>query len=149
MLKSIAVTLSISLCACGSKPSDSPAAVVTHSGRQVSIGIYNAGTQDSASGTHYDMLEAVNATIPANVLRAQGSTDQNGLAVGVDFGSFQCYYNGSTGTPSLFTFSSCSNGDVPGSSLSLAQGQRITVWSYNHVNSSDSVVELLIQGESL
>lgn len=144
------IVLAVLAQSCGQAPGNaSPAAQVVVTGpNQVAISVFNAGTQDPAFGTSYTFTSSVDTAVPNVLLRTQGNTDQSGLAVGVDFGVGQCYYNGDKNTPSVFTLSACTNGLVSGSLLSYTSGQTITLWSYVHVNSNDSIVELLLQGET-
>lgn len=138
-----------SLIGCGKAPtSPAPTFVTTNGSKQAVISIYNSGTQDSSMGTQYVMPQAVNATVPSVVLRTQGTTLQSGLGVGVDFGGSigQCYYNADTASQNVFTLTSCTNSMVAGTAIQLKSGQIITLWSYNHVNSNDSIVEIVIQG---
>jgi hypothetical protein len=137
---------------CGQASSSSaPPSSVVVTGKQVVITLYNSGTQDSSMGSTLQLSQVVKATIPAAIIRTQGSTLANGIAVGVDFGSGigQCYYNGNTGAQNVFTLAYCTNGLLANDVVNLAKDSVLVVWSYNHINSSDSIVELVIQGESL
>lgn len=137
---------------CGQAPAPAavPAPSITHTGpKQVYVTVFNSGTQDSSLGTKYVFTEHVTTTVPTVVLRTAGTTDQDGTAVGVDFGPNygQCFYMGYTALPSVFVLGSCSGGLVAGTALDMPVGATVTVWSYVHVCSSDSVVELLLTGE--
>jgi hypothetical protein len=122
-------------------PSVSPSPVV--------ISVFNAGVQDSSLGSQYVVKGSTTVTIPSSLIRTAGQTEEDGIGVGVDFGGlYQCYYAVTTAIPALFTLSQCTGDLVAGSTLQLNADEVVTLWSYAHVNSSDSVVELTLIGES-
>lgn len=115
----------------------------------VVITLLNSGTQDSSLGATYGVTENATVNILSVVLRTQGSTLQSGTGVGVDFGDGnQCYYSGDVNASEVFALMQCTGGLTAGSSVNLVVGQVITLWSYSHVNSPDSVVELVLNGQS-
>lgn len=137
----------VCLTACGKSPT--PVSTTVQTGpHQVLVTVFNSGTQDAAFGTRYHMVVDMMTSIPSTIVRTQGTTLQNGRGVGVDFSGLQCYYDANTQTQNVFTFEACSNGGVPGDKLKYAQGDMVSVWSYNHVVSNDSVVELVLEGET-
>lgn len=139
------------LSGCGSSPQSTPVSQTVSTGpNQVVISVFNSGTQDSSLGATYNVVSNTTTAVPSIVLRTQGTTDQDGIGVGFDFGNGigQCYYSADTTSQNVFTLTACTNGMLAGTSVSLIAGQVITVWAYAHVNSSDSIVELVLQGET-
>ncbi len=145
------ITLGISGCllvltGCGSSP-DAPTGGVTQiSPTQVVVTLVNSGTQDAASGTPLQVNQNISTTVPAVVLQLSGSVEHAGIGAGIDFGNGvgQCYYHANMGSSNIL--SSCTNGLVSGSPISLVSGQTLTMWSYVHVLSDDSSVEAVLQG---
>ncbi len=140
---------------CGSAPQAPTPDVIVQSypiaplvPKQVLLTLFNQGTQDSAFGAKYTITENLTTTVPSTLVRINGTTDQNGLAVGVDFGVGQCYYNGNTETPNVFTWADCTNDLIPGSQLTFKSDDQISLWSYAHVMSSDSNIEMILTGET-
>lgn len=137
---------------CGSSQSAAiPVTSVVQTGpHQVVVTLLNSGTQDASLGAQVQVPDTITTTIPAVIIRIQGNTTANGIGVGIDLGNGigQCYYQGSTTSPSVFTLNQCTNNLVAGSSVVLDKGQSVTMWSYSGVNSTGSVVELVLTGET-
>jgi hypothetical protein len=135
---------------CGKAPEMGTAAVPATivNTNQTSIKLFAVPVGDESGGTYYTFTKAVKVTIPSSVFRVQGTVDQDGRGVGIDFGDpGQCYYDASQSNPGVYVFNTCTNNMHPGQQVPRKIGDTVIFWAYIHVNSNDSVANWIAEAQ--